>query len=135
MNDVRFHGGPMLRVKRSDLAERGVVRNESRVEGVRNGLPVLADGTVADVATVVWATGFRQDFDWLDLPVFGEDGWPTEYRGVCKDLSGLFFCGLSFQYSFSSMLVGGCGRDAEYVARQIATRTSRQAQRRERQAA
>ena len=69
----------MLRVKRSDLAERGVVRNEARVEGVRDGLPLLADGTAVDVANVVWATGFRQDFDWIDLPVFGDDGWP---RGV-----------------------------------------------------
>jgi putative flavoprotein involved in K+ transport len=139
MGHLRFHGGPMLRVQRSDLAERGVVRNESRVEGVQGGLPALADGTVVDVANVVWATGFRQEFDWIDLPVFGEDGYPTEYRGVCEDAPGLFFCGLSFQYAFSSMLVGGCGRDAEYVARRIAARTPRRtspgADRRERQAA
>ena len=139
MGHIRFHGGPMLRVHRSDLEERGVVRNESRVEGVKDGLPVLADGTVVDVANVVWATGFRQDFDWIDLPVFGEDGWPTEYRGVCDDAPGLFFCGLSFQFGFTSMLVGGAGRDAEYVARRIAARASRRtstrAERRERQAA
>ncbi|MDX6233224.1 MAG: putative flavoprotein involved in transport [Nocardioidaceae bacterium] len=135
MSHIRFHGGPMLRVKRSDLAERGVIRNESRVDCVRDGLPVLADGTVVDVANVVWATGFRQDFDWIDLPAFGEDGWPKEYRGVCDDVAGLFFCGLSFQYSFSSMLVGGCGRDAEYVARRIGARAPRPAERRERQAA
>ena len=84
MPHVRFHGGPMLRVKRSDLAERGVVRNEARVDGVRDGLPLLADGTIVDVANVVWATGFRQAFDWINLPVFGEDGWPREYRGVCS---------------------------------------------------
>ena len=41
MAAIRFHGGPMLRVKRADLAERGVVRNEARVEGVRDGLPLL----------------------------------------------------------------------------------------------
>ena len=105
MREIRFHGGPMLRVKRADLAERGVVRNEARVEGVRDGLPVLADGTVVDVANVVWATGFRQEFDWIDLPVLGEDGWPREYRGVVDDAPGLFFCGLSFQYAFSSMLL------------------------------
>ena len=74
MPHVRFHGGPMLRVKRADLAERGVVRNESRVEGVRDGMPLLADGTTVDVANVVWATGFRQVFDWINLPVFGDDG-------------------------------------------------------------
>ena len=136
MSHIRFHGGPMLRVKRSDLAARGVVRNESRVDCVRDGLPVLADGTVVDAANVVWATGFRQDFGWIDLPVFGEDGWPTEYRGVCDDAPGLFFCGLSFQYAFSSMLVGGCGRDAEYVARRIASRAApHRTERRERQAA
>ncbi len=135
MSHIRFHGGPMLRVKRSDLKERGVVRNESRVDCVRDGLPVLADGTVVDVANVVWATGFRQDFNWIDLPVFDENGWPKEYRGVTDDAPGLFFCGLSFQYSFSSMLVGGAGRDAEYVARRIAARASRPAERRERQAA
>ena len=122
MRHIRFHGGPMLRVKRSDLAERGVVRNEERVTGVENGKPVLADGTLVDVANIVWATGFKQEFGWIDLPVFGEDGWPREFRGVVDDAPGLFFCGLSFQYAFSSMLVGGAGRDAAYVARRIAAR-------------
>jgi putative flavoprotein involved in K+ transport len=128
MGNIRLHGGPMLRVKRSDLAERGVVRNESRVTDVRDGLPVLADGTAVDVANVVWATGFRQDFGWIDLPAFGEDGWPREYRGVVDDVPGLFFCGLSFQYAFASMLLVGCGRDAEYIAHRVGSRASRPAQ-------
>jgi putative flavoprotein involved in K+ transport len=135
MGEIRFHGGPMLRVKRSDLAERGVVRNESRVEGVRDGRPLLADGTVVEAASVVWATGFRQDFSWIDLPVFGEDGWPREFRGVTDGAPGLFFCGLSFQYSFSSMLVGGCGRDAEYVAGRIAERVPNRSERHDLEAA
>jgi putative flavoprotein involved in K+ transport len=121
MGQVRFHGGPMLRVKRSDLAERGVERVTSRVETVDGGRPVV-DGTPRDVATVVWATGFRQAFDWIHLPVLGEDGWPREVRGVVADAPGLFFCGLSFQYSFSSMLLAGAGRDARYVADRIAAR-------------
>ena len=41
MAAIRFHGGPRLRVKRADLAERGVVRNEARVQGVRDGFPIL----------------------------------------------------------------------------------------------
>ncbi len=133
MGAVRGHGGPMLRVKRSDLAERGVVRNKSRFAGSRDGKPVLDDGTVVDATTVVWATGFRQAFDWIDLPVVGEDGWPREYRGVADDVPGLFFCGLSFQYSFSSMLIGGVGRDAALVADRIAARAPSGAGRRERQ--
>jgi len=123
MAEVRAHGGPMLRVKRADLAARGVVRNEARVVGTHEGRPLLDDGTIVEATNVVWATGFRQAFGWIDLPVFDEAGWPREYRGVVAEAPGLFFCGLSFQYAFSSMLVGGVGRDAEYVARRIVERT------------
>ena len=125
MSGTRFHGGPRLRVKRADLEERGVVRREARMVGVRDGLPLLADGTVVAAANVIWATGFRQAFDWIDLPILGADGWPRERRGVADDVPGLYFCGLSFQYSFSSMLLAGAGRDAEHVARHITGNTTR----------
>ncbi|MCW2795892.1 NAD(P)/FAD-dependent oxidoreductase, partial [Nocardioides sp.] len=46
MAEVRFHGGPMLRVKRSDLAGRGVERLEGRVTGVQDGRPVVGDRQV-----------------------------------------------------------------------------------------
>lgn len=53
MASIRFHGGPRLRIKRADLEEHGVVRDEARVEGVRYGLPLLADGTTVDPANVI----------------------------------------------------------------------------------
>jgi putative flavoprotein involved in K+ transport len=122
MDEIRHHGGPMLRVKRQDLADRKVERRTARVVGVTGGFPVLDDGTVVDATNVVWATGFRHAFDWIRLPVLGEDGWPREYRGEATDAPGMFFAGLGMQYSFTSMLIGGAGRDAEYVARKIARR-------------
>ncbi|MFC5995658.1 flavin-containing monooxygenase [Pseudonocardia hispaniensis] len=122
MNEIRFHGGPSLRVKREDLAARGVQRVTARAVGVSGGRPMLDDGRVVDCANVIWATGFQQVFDWIDLPVLGEEGWPVEYRGVAEAAPGVFFCGLSFQYAFASMLFPGVGRDAEYVARQIVSR-------------
>ncbi len=124
MNHVRFHGGPMLRVKRADLDERGVERVTSRVEAVEGGRPVV-DGIPRDVANIVWATGFRQVFDWIHLPVLGEDGWPREMRGVVAEAPGLFFCGLSFQYAFASMVLPGVGRDAGYLADRIVARERR----------
>lgn len=119
MPKVRHHGGPGLRVKRADLRERGVERSISHLEEIRAGLPVV-DGTPRDVATVVWATGFRQVFDWVDLPIFGADGYPEELRGI-TGIPGCYFVGLSFQYSFSSMLIGGVGRDAAHVVGHLAT--------------
>jgi putative flavoprotein involved in K+ transport len=124
MPHIRFHGGPALRVKRSDLAGRSVERVQERVVAVEHGLPVLADGRVLDVADVVWATGFLQAFDWIDLPIIGDDGWPREKRGVVAETPGLYFCGLSFQSSFRSMLIGGAGEDAAYVVHQIRARAS-----------
>ena len=120
---VRHHGGPSLRVKREDLARRGVERVTSRVVGVKDGRPLLEDGRVVDAATVIWCTGFQQRFDWIDLPILGEDGWPVEHRGVAEATPGLFFCGLSFQFAFSSMLFMGVGRDAGYVAARVAERS------------
>ena len=122
MDEIRHHGGPMLRVKREDLAARGVERHVERVVAVTDGLPTLDDGTVVDAANVIWATGFAQRFDWIDLPVIGEDGWPREYRGVSEDVPGLFFCGLAFQYAFASMVLPGVGRDAAYIADRVMKR-------------
>jgi putative flavoprotein involved in K+ transport len=127
MDEIRSHGGPMLRVKRADLQERGVERRLPRVSGVSGGLPVLEDGSVIDAANIIWCTGFRQVFDWIGLPIIGEDGWPKEYRGVVDSAPGLFFCGLSFQFAFSSMVFPGIGRDAEYVARRIVDRSGKKA--------
>lgn len=118
--EVRAHGGPLLRVKLADLAAAGVEHVSARTVAARDGLPTLDDGRALDVTNVIWCTGFRPDFSWIHLPVTGSDGWPEQDRGVAEDAPGLYFLGLLFQYAFSSMLVGGAGRDAEHVARHIA---------------
>jgi putative flavoprotein involved in K+ transport len=111
-----------LRVRSSDLRERGVDFVPGRVTGVRDGRPVIDDERVVDVSTVVWCTGFRQDFRWIDVPVFAPDGWPLEDRGEVASSPGLFFGGLCFQYSAASMTIHGTGRDAAHVARLIERR-------------
>ena len=84
---------------------------------MKDGLPLLEGGRVADVTNVVWCTGFRQAFDWIDLPIFGEGGWPQEMRGVVDAAPGLYFCGLGFQSAAASMLIAGAGQATRpYVA-------------------
>lgn len=93
-----------------------------RVVGVRDGLPVLEDDRILDVANVVWCSGFRTDFGWIDLPVFDDDGQPLHYRGVVDSEPGLYFLGLVFLYSLSSDVLPNRGRDAEYIAKHVASR-------------
>jgi putative flavoprotein involved in K+ transport len=120
----RFHGRgiPLARTNRQRLDRATGIQRVPRTAGVRGGLPVLDDGRVLEVANVVWCTGFVPDFGWIDLPVFDQDGGPVHHRGVVESEPGLYFLGLLFLYALSSPLVGGVGRDAEHIARQIASR-------------
>ena len=110
---------PLERVRPKELAAAGVER-VPRTVGARDGLPVLQDGRVMDVANLIWCTGLRPDFGWVDLPVFDDDGLPRHDRGVVAAQPGLYFVGLWFLSAFTSSLLGGVGRDAERIAGQIA---------------
>ena len=111
-------GAPLIRVKSEDLAAAGVERLP-KVAAVRDGLPLLEDGRVIEAENVIWCTGFRQDYSWIHLPIFGEDGGPVHERGACT-AEGLYFVGLDFLYSFTSENVGGVRRDAKHIVKHIA---------------
>ncbi|MFI6561075.1 flavin-containing monooxygenase [Streptomyces sp. NPDC050534] len=119
---VLAHSAPLIRVESADLKAAGV-RRVARTTGVRDGRPVLADGTAADVTNVVWCTGFRPDTSWIDLPVFGPDGEPAQQRGVLESQPGLYFVGRLFQYAMASSMIQGVGRDAEHVVRHLVARS------------
>jgi putative flavoprotein involved in K+ transport len=120
-SELRSHGLPLARVKPADLLAAGVERIFARTVGVRDGLPLLDDGRVLNVANVIWCTGFQSDFGWVALPIFDDDGEPKHERGVVATEPGLYFVGLFFQSALTSSLVGGVGRDAAYIADQIAS--------------
>jgi putative flavoprotein involved in K+ transport len=125
-HELRLHGGPLLRAKRADLEAVGVERVFERTVGVENGKPVLADGRVIDIANVVWCTGFRNDWDWIRFPLPREDdGYPEQKRGAVPAAPGLYFVGMPFLHSFSSMLILGAARDGKRVARHIVARKAR----------
>jgi len=112
-------GAPVIRVKPGDLASAGVER-VPRMIGVRDGLPLLEDGRVLEVANVIWCTGYHPGFSWIDLPVFGAEG-PIHERGIVHDVPGVYFVGLEFLYAMSSVMVHGVGRDAQHIADHIAS--------------
>jgi putative flavoprotein involved in K+ transport len=116
-------GDPVVGISSNDLALLGVKRVQ-RIVGAKDGKPMAAEGQILDVANVIWATGFRPDYDWLSLPVFSNDGYPLHKRGVVEGELGLYFVGLRFQYRPTSHLVGGVSADARYIAQCIGDRQS-----------
>lgn len=112
---------PLVRVKPKDLIAAGVQR-VPRVTGVRDGLPLLDDGQTLEVENVIWCTGFRPGFSWIDLPILGDRQEPAHERGAVPSEPGLYFVGLHFLYSMTSETITGMQRDAKRIARQIAAR-------------
>lgn len=111
-----FAGDPLVGMSARSL-ERANLMRVGRTIGVREGLPLLEDGNLdAETVAVVWCTGFRPDFNWIELPVFGLDGYPLHRRGLVQAAPGIAFVGMRFQYRASSALLGGVGEDAAYVA-------------------
>lgn len=95
-------------------------------------LPELKDGYNLDiveqldlksegVGTVIWAVGYTFDFSMVGLPVFDDDGYPVQQRGV-TNYPGLYFVGLPWLYKYRSGFLGGVGGDAAHISSTILAR-------------
>ena len=83
--------------------------------------PVLElDLAEAGISTIIWATGFALDYDWLRVDAFDEDGRPRHQRGVSSE-PGVYFLGLPWQSRRGSSFIWGVWHDARFVADHIAT--------------
>ncbi len=84
--------------------------------------PVAAlDPVAAGITSIIWTTGFRSDWSWIDVPVFDGAGYPTHTRGVTS-VPGVYVLGLPWLYTWGSGRFVGVGRDAEYLAERIQER-------------
>jgi putative flavoprotein involved in K+ transport len=74
----------------------------------------------AGVTSVIWATGFRSDYSWLQVDALDADGKPSHRRGVSSE-PGVYFLGLPWQSRRGSSFIWGVWHDAKYLADHIAT--------------
>ena len=104
-------------------AKRAGVTMHERAVGASGRTVVFDDGSTLDVAAAIWATGYRFDHSWIDLPITDGAGKLVHRRGV-TDVPGLYFLGLPWQHTRGSALVGWVKDDAEFIAERIAERAS-----------
>ena len=102
------------------LRKRHEVRLHPRAIEASGGTVRFSDGSALEVSGVIWATGFRNDHSWIDAPIFDARQRVTHRRGVTNS-PGLYFLGLTWQYTRGSALIGWVGDDAAYIADQINT--------------
>jgi putative flavoprotein involved in K+ transport len=121
---LREQAAPLIRTKRADLIAAGVTL-VPRVTGVQDGKPMVDGEKLSGITNVIWCTGYRDDFRWVDLPAFDEKGRPRQYRGVSESADGLYFLGQEFQFAVTSATLPGMSRDAAYLARRIGSATRR----------
>ena len=97
------------------------VRFRPGVAGADGRTVRFTDGSSLDVGVVVWATGYRSDYSWIDIPGVVRDGKVIHQRGV-TEAPGLYFLGLSWQHTRGSALLGFVHDDAAYLAGLITTK-------------
>ncbi len=77
------------------------------------------DPVAQGITSIVWSTGFRADWSWIDLPIFDGTGYPSHKRGVTS-WPGVYVLGLPWLYTWGSGRFVGVGRDAGFLAERIA---------------
>jgi putative flavoprotein involved in K+ transport len=102
-----------------EMTKRHGVGLKPRLVDVDGSRARFEDGSELEVDAVIWATGYRPDYSWIKLPIFDEDGRLSHRRGV-TDVPGLYFLGLTWQYTRGSALIGFIKDDAHFIAEKIA---------------
>jgi putative flavoprotein involved in K+ transport len=101
-----------------ELKRRYGVELKPRVVDADGHAVRFEDGGELHVSAVIWSTGYRPDYSWIELPIFDTDGRLRHRRGV-TDVPGLYFLGLTWQHTRGSALIGGVKDDAEFIAERI----------------
>ena len=102
-----------------DFSEEPEARQFERDhECIKN--PILElDLNLSGIKNVIWATGYKNNFDWIKLDIFDETGKPEHNNGVSKE-KGLYFLGLPWLSMRGSSFIWGVWKDAKYLAEHIA---------------
>ena len=87
------------------------------------GLDLRREG----IRTVIWATGYRPDYSWLEVPVLDRKGMVIHDGGVVASSPGMYLMGMQFLRRRKSALIDGAGDDARELSAHLASYLDRKA--------
>ena len=106
---------------------RSGVALRKRLASAAGRRAVFDDGSKQDIDAIVWATGYRSDFSWIDIPTIKDQSGGIIHRRGVTDSAGVFFIGLTWQHTRGSALVGFVNDDAAFIAGRIDSRLENRA--------
>jgi putative flavoprotein involved in K+ transport len=101
---------------------RSGVRLRKRLASAVGRRAVFDDGSEQDIDAIVWATGYRSDFSWIDIPTIKDESGDIIHRRGITDAPGVLFIGLTWQHTRGSALIGFVGDDAAFISGHIGSR-------------
>ncbi|MGI9628871.1 MAG: pyridine nucleotide-disulfide oxidoreductase, partial [Longimicrobiales bacterium] len=104
--------------RESGVADRVVASHRFEPTRLEASPPLGLDLTDGRIRTVIWATGFRPDYSWLDVPVLDRKG-RLRHDGGVVDAPGLYVMGLPFMRTRRSSLIDGAGEDARALCNHL----------------
>lgn len=106
---------PVIGTDVKEILSRNNVVTVGRTKDALDNEVVFEDKKITSIKNIVWATGYRPNFKWIEGLELDSDNYPKNYRGV-SNIEGLYFIGLPWMYTRGSATLGGVAKDASYLA-------------------
>lgn len=106
---------PIIGTDVKEILSRKNVLAEGRTKDALNKEIIFENKKVSSIKNIVWATGYRPNFKWIEGLELDENSYPKNYRGV-SNIDGMYFIGLPWMYTRGSATLGGVSKDAAYLA-------------------
>jgi len=106
---------PIIGTDVKEILSRENVIPGGRTKDAMNEEIVFETKSISTIKNIIWATGYRPNFKWIEGLELDADSYPKNFRGV-SNIKGLFFIGLPWMYTRGSATLGGVSKDASYLA-------------------
>lgn len=109
---------PVIGTPVKEILERENVEAVGKTKNAEGELIFTENKNISDIRNIIWATGYRPNFSWIEGLELAKNGYPNHYRGV-SNIDGLYFIGLPWLHTRGSATLGGIKKDAKYLAEYI----------------
>ncbi|AVR45207.1 potassium transporter Trk [Christiangramia fulva] len=111
---------PVIGTDVKEILSRKNVEPVGKTKNAEGRVVITEKKKLEDLQNIIWATGYRPNFNWIEGLELSKDGYPKHQRGI-SNIDGLYFIGLPWLHTRGSATLGGIKKDAAYLASKIST--------------